>query len=158
MLNLKRAQTILSVSVVVSSRSYTPPPWESTDWVMTIQLRGQVITSSRPEGAHTFLEVETRIWDSTMNVATSHSTGAVNGKLQGRHTWPFSIPFPTEFSDSFALPGRKRRDQNRFDHEDDSQATYSTPQTLCQRGINANIQYEVRLKIITSGIFNSKHK
>lgn len=111
-----------------------------------------MVTSSRSEDAHSFLEVVTPIWDSTMELPSrnapvpSPSSARSSGKLLGRYIWPFSIPFPTEFSE---LSSKRRNG---------SQITYPTPQTLCQRGINANIQYEVTLKIITSGLFNSKHK
>ena len=106
-----------------------------------------MLTSSRSDGIHSFVEVVAPIWDSTTS-----TTG--DGNLRGRHTLPFTVPFPTEFLDSFAVK-TKRKGRGG---EDDPLAMFPTPQTVCQRGINANVQYEVTLKITTSGLFKSKHR
>ncbi|TEB36586.1 hypothetical protein FA13DRAFT_1726950 [Coprinellus micaceus] len=124
LLDLQRSQSVLAVSVV---------------------LKGQMLTSSRSDGIHTFLDVVAPVWDSTT---------AGDGNLQGRHTLPFTIPFPTEFPDSFAVRSQRKTREG----EDDPLAMFPTPQTICQRGINANVQYEVTLKITTSGLFKSRHR
>ncbi|KAJ3503321.1 hypothetical protein NMY22_g18289 [Coprinellus aureogranulatus] len=135
LLNLKRPQAVLSISVV---------------------LKGQMVTSSRSDGAHCFLEVVTPIWDNTMDASSASSTAtsaSAKGKLQGRYAWPFSIPFPTEFPDSFVSTD-KRKGQS----QQEGRTMYPCPQTICQRGINASIQYEMTLKMTTSGIFKPKHR
>ena len=130
----------------------------SGEWVVCIsaesilmgaypQLRGQMLTSSRSDGIHSFLEVVVPVWDSTMSTAG-------DGNLRGRQALPFTIPFPTEFPDSFAVRTKRKTRED----EGDPLAMFPTPQTVCQRGINANVQYEVTLKITTSGLFKSKHR
>ncbi|KAF6756588.1 hypothetical protein DFP72DRAFT_893162 [Ephemerocybe angulata] len=123
-LDLKRPQTITSIAVL---------------------LRGKMITSSLSEGSHLFLEVTHPVWDSTSGVPPpgGSKVSSPSGKLQGQYSWPFSIPFPTEFQD--ASPGG-------------SSQKYPTPQTVLARGINANIAYEVVLKITTGGLIGSKHR
>ncbi|KAJ3527365.1 hypothetical protein NMY22_g9816 [Coprinellus aureogranulatus] len=130
LLDLKRPLSVVSVSVV---------------------LRGQMVTSSRSDGAHCFLELVIPIWDSAMDTPSAVASGR---KLTGKHAWNFCFPFPTQFPDSFVGKDQRKAQSS----QSGSRTMYTTPQTLCQRGINATIQYEVTLKITTSGIFNPKHR
>ncbi|KAF5314512.1 hypothetical protein D9611_007110 [Ephemerocybe angulata] len=141
-LDLKRPRTITSISVL---------------------LRGRMVTSSLSDGSHLFLEVAHPIWDSTMGapapldeqellspVSPTRGNFAASGRLNGRYEWPFSFTFPTEFQN---LPVATKHPSR-----ENIATTYLTPQTVLERGINADITYEVVLKIATGGLFKTKHR
>ncbi|KAF6749009.1 hypothetical protein DFP72DRAFT_553208 [Ephemerocybe angulata] len=139
-LDLKRPRTITSISVL---------------------LRGRMVTSSLSDGSHLFLEVAHPIWDSTMGVPAplggqellspaSPTRGNTSGKFNGHYEFPFSFAFPIEFQN---LPVA-----TKHPNRENVATTYLTPQTVLERGINADITYEVVLKIATGGLFKTKHR
>ena len=89
------------------------------------------MTSSLDEGSQLFMEVIRPVWSGKDDRPTG-------GKLHGRHEWPFSFPFPTTFQDK-------------------ELRTHPTPQTVLQRGINANVMYEVVVKI-NHGLLHTKQR
>ncbi|KAF6748975.1 hypothetical protein DFP72DRAFT_1143753 [Ephemerocybe angulata] len=120
MLNLKRPRTVTSIAVL---------------------LRGRMVTSSLSEGSHTFLEVVHPIWSKT---SAAGPTSSATGKLQGFFEWPFSFPFPVEIR---STPSSAKRNISTITQ---GTGTYLTPQTVLERGVNANVTYEVVLKITTA--------
>jgi hypothetical protein len=98
-----------------------------------------MMTNALTEGTQVFLETSYTI---RSGGASQGSSSSSFGKLQGRHEWPFSFPFPTEFE----APQRGGSNQ-----------TYTTPQTVVERGINGNVMYEVVVKIV-SGLLRTKDR
>ena len=56
-----------------------------------------------------------------------------DGKFSGSYFWPFSFQFPSEI---VLQKGRNREQQK-----------YPAPQTFLERGVNANVQYELVLRM-----------
>lgn len=132
MLNLKRPRTVTSIAVL---------------------LRGRMVTSSLSEGSHTFLEVVHPIWSKT---SAAGPTSSATGKLQGFFEWPFSFPFPVEIRSTPS--SASKRNISTITQGTGETGTYLTPQTVLERGVNANVTYEVVLKITTAGLLNTKHR
>ncbi|KAF5329028.1 hypothetical protein D9611_013852 [Ephemerocybe angulata] len=111
---------------------------------IAVVLRGSMVTSSLSEFAstHTFLEVVHPIWNKTTST----------GKLQGSYEWQFSFPFPIEVTS--VVTGSKQRSRTQSSSEN----TYLTPQTVTERGVYANVAYEVILKVTTAGLLSVKHR
>ncbi|KAF6749008.1 hypothetical protein DFP72DRAFT_553185 [Ephemerocybe angulata] len=119
---------------------------------ITLTLRGRYITGFLEEGAFVFLNQVTPIWDknagdprlphpSPLDFDGSKKT-KFNAKLEGSYTWPFSLHFPTEI----VLPTRSGPQQ-----------VIQTPQSFLERGIGANIQYQLVMHI-THGMFKANSK
>lgn len=70
----------------------------------------------------------------------SSTNKTMDGKLVGAHSWPFSFPFPQEV----CIPGRESE-------------TFPAPQTFLERGTNANVQYDLVLRI-THGLLRPDSK
>ncbi|KAF6752607.1 hypothetical protein DFP72DRAFT_904188 [Ephemerocybe angulata] len=131
MLNLKRPRTVTSIAVL---------------------LRGRMVTSSLSEGSHTFLEVVHPIWS---KASVAGPTSSATGKLQGFFEWPFSFPFPAEIR---SIPSSASKWNSTIPQGTGETGTYLTPQTVLERGVNANVTYEVVLKITTAGLLDTKHR
>ncbi|KAF5333564.1 hypothetical protein D9611_002836 [Ephemerocybe angulata] len=131
MLNLKRPRTVTSIAVL---------------------LRGRMVTSSLSEGSHTFLEVVHPIWS---KASAAGPTSSATGKLQGFFEWPFSFPFPAKIR---STPSSASKRNSTIPQGTGETGTYLTPQTVLERGVNANVTYEVILKITTAGLLNTKHR
>lgn len=101
---------------------------------ITISLRGRVITSFLDGGSYTFMDHRVPIWH------RSSTNKTMDGKLVGAHSWPFSFPFPQEV----CIPGRESE-------------TFPAPQTFLERGTNANVQYDLVLRI-THGLLRPDSK
>ncbi|KAF5329050.1 hypothetical protein D9611_013871 [Ephemerocybe angulata] len=122
---------------------------------IVVLLRGRLVTSSMEDGSHVFLEHFHPVWKSEWGMKTpktsssddsrdSAKPGALSkGKLCGRFEWPFSFPFPTHF------PGTQRKGSKPV--------SYTTPQTLIERSVQATVIYEVIVKVV-SGMFRNTHR
>jgi hypothetical protein len=117
------------------------------------KLRGHFVTGFLEEGTYTFLNQVVTIWDknagdprmphpSPLDFDGSKKT-KFNAKLEGSYSWPFSIHFPTEI----ILPSRNGS----------SQQVVQTPQSFLERGIGANVQYQLVMHI-THGLFTPNSK
>ncbi|KIJ93574.1 hypothetical protein K443DRAFT_645352 [Laccaria amethystina LaAM-08-1] len=99
---------------------------------ITISLRGRVKTSLSGEGSYTFLDQSIFIW-SRHSEDPRHSSAPsgqkFEGKLSGTYSWPFTVPFPKEV----AIAG----------HDE----VFPIPQTFFERGVDANVQYELILRV-----------
>lgn len=110
-----------------------------------------MVTSALDEGSHLFLEHSHTVWKAGSDehhIPTPDESGLtgemIKDKFRGEFELPFSFPFPTEFtvtSKKGSGPG----------------ATYTTPQTLIEKGIHATIVYQVIVKA-AGGLLRSTAK
>ncbi|KAF9528292.1 hypothetical protein CPB83DRAFT_814250 [Crepidotus variabilis] len=123
---------------------------------IVLSLKGRIVTSFAEQGVYTFLEENLIIWTRQSGsssqptspvsptspfVLTQPGGSKIEGKFPpGSHEIPFTIPFPTEINISTGYTGKGRR-------SDRPELLCYTPQSFLERHLNANIEYELVVKI-----------